>query len=129
MKIERSRMMEKEIRLLPGKKRRSMPVALRGLIALSVAAVLCTVGLLLILRDRKISPFPSANADSEYLTTEEDSVSLRSTTPRPTLAAFVPKETPTPVPTDSHINISHYSTLQMNDDNAEVSALRHHLLP
>ena len=120
--------MEKEIKLLPGKKRRSMPVALRCLIALSVAAVLCTVGLLLILRDREISPFPSANTASEYLTTKEDSVSLRSASPRPSLAAFDLKATPTPVPTDSHIDISHYSTLQLNDDNAEVSALQQKLM-
>ena len=109
--------MEKEIKLLPGKKRRSMPVALRAVIALSVAAVLCSLGLFLLLRDRRISPFPSANIESEYLTTKEDSVPLHSATPCPSLAALA--ETPSPAPTDHRIAISHYSTLQINDDNAE----------
>ena len=120
--------MEKEIKLLPGKKRRSMPVALRVAIALSAAAVFCTAGLFLLLRDRRISPFPSANAESVYLTTKEDSVSLRGATPSPSLAAFIPKTTPEPEPTNGRIDISHYSTLQLNDDNAEVSALQQRLM-
>ena len=91
--------MEKQIKMLPGKKRRSMPVALRIVIMLSVAAVVCSIGLLLILRDRDLSPFPSANLESEYLTTKEDSVSLRNASPDPTVAAVLPDITPTPAPT------------------------------
>ncbi|MBQ2202073.1 MAG: peptidoglycan-binding protein, partial [Clostridia bacterium] len=120
--------MEKEIKLLPGKKRRSMPVALRVVIALAVAAVLCSFGLFLLLRDHENSPFPSANTESTYLTAKEDSVSLHGTTPDPLAAMPTLSATPSPAPTDNRIALSHYSTLQLNDDNADVSALQQKLM-
>ena len=120
--------MEKQVKMLPGKKRRSMPVALRIVIALSLAAVLCSVGLFFILRDRDISPFPDANTESEYLTTREDAVALLGSTPSPSPAPFVPSAAPTVTPTDNRIAISHYSALQLNDNNLSVATLQQKLM-
>lgn len=121
-------MMDKQLKMLPGKKRRSMPIALRIVIMLSAAAVLCSLGLFFLLRDRDLSPFPTANTESEYLTAKEDSVSLRNATPSPVPATFAPTPVPTPAPTDNRIVISHYSTLQLNDNNQSVSALQQKLM-
>lgn len=120
--------MENQLKMLPGKKRRSMPIALRIMIALSIAAVLCSVGLFFILRDRELSPFPLANTESEYLTTKEEKVSVRGNTPSPASATPLPTIVPTPAPTENRIDISHYSTLQLNDNNASVASLQQALM-
>ena len=120
--------MDKQVKYLPEKKRRSLPMAVRIVITLVASAVLCGVGLFLILRDRSISPFPSANVASEYLTTKEDSVTLHDAAPSAAPESSAPALVPTPSPTDNRIAVSDFSTLQLNDDNAGVAALQQKLM-
>ena len=120
--------MSNQVPMLPGKKRRSFPMALRIVCMLVFAAVLCGVGMFLILRGDVDSPFPTANTASEYLTAKEDSVSVDGVTPSPAPITPVPAVSASPQPTDNRITVSAYSTLQLGDDNAAVAALQQKLM-
>ncbi len=127
--MERSRKVDKQVKMLPGKKRRSLPVAVRIVIALAVSAIFCGVGLFLILRSGNATPFPSANVKSGSVgETNVENIPICSATPTPVSETPLPTSIPTPPPTDGRIAISHYSTLQLNDDNADVSALQQQLM-
>ncbi len=123
--------MDKQIKYLPGKKRRSLPVPIRIVIALAFSALLCGLGLFFILRSKAKTPFPSANRDPQSVSVPEDEdVLIPNVTPVPTAQATpVPTDPPaTVLPTDSRIVLSSYSTLQFNDDNPDVSALQEQLM-
>ncbi len=125
--------MDKQIKMLPGKKRRSLPVAVRIVIALTVSAVLCGLGLFFILRSAESKPFPAANRRSVSFNEPDAEVILVPVTPAPsvpqTALPVLSSEEPTAVPTaEGRITISHYSTLQLNDDNADVTALQQQLM-
>ena len=120
--------MSKQVPMLPGKKRRSLPMALRIVCMLVFAAVLVGIGLFLILRGSVASPFPTANTASEYLTAKEDSVFVDGATPTPAPITPLPETAATPIATDNRIAVSVYSTLQLGDDNSAVAALQQKLM-